>query len=57
MTFAERRREQHAAGPDVLLQSGNGALGSDFGGLIPNSIKYIIEFKQRGAGGVGSCRH
>ena len=45
MTFAaERTREPHAASPDVLLQFGNGALGSDFGGLIPDMIKYIIVF-------------
>jgi len=36
--------EQLTANPDALLQFGNGAFGSDFGGLIPNTIKYIPEF-------------
>jgi hypothetical protein len=46
MSFATgRTREPHVASPDALLQFGNGVLGSDFGGLIPNSIKYIIGFK------------
>jgi hypothetical protein len=44
MSFAAgRTRKPHVASPDALLQFGDGVLGSDFGGLIPNSIKYISE--------------
>jgi hypothetical protein len=34
---------------DALLRFGNDALGSDFGGLIPNPIKYIIAKVSPGA--------
>jgi hypothetical protein len=49
--LALRPDELIVASLDAVLHYSHVAVQSDFGLLIPNSIKYIIGFKQHGAGG------